>query len=72
MRQRSSNQSVQRPPTIMVWRKQKTRALRCAGKNYGLAGPYFAKRNFAACALAREAALRWTTPDFTALSMAET
>jgi hypothetical protein len=33
---------------------------------------HFVAKILAACAFAREAALRWTTPDFTALSMAET
>ena len=32
---------------------------------------YFAKTIFAVCALAREAAFLCTTPDFTALSIAE-
>src|SRR5690242_16828196 len=38
--------------------------------DYGMAY-YLAKTNFAACALAREAAFLCTTPDFTALSIAE-
>ncbi len=33
---------------------------------------YFAKTIFATWALAREAAFLWTTPDLTALSMADT
>lgn len=36
-----------------------------------LGGAYFAKTIFATFALAREAAFLCTTPDFTALSMAE-
>ena len=32
---------------------------------------YLANTNFAMCALAREAAFLWTTPDLVALSMAE-
>lgn len=32
---------------------------------------YLACANFEACALAREAAFLWTTPDFVALSIAE-
>ena len=57
----------------MAQKKQNPRH-KSAGLNYdeSVAGSYFAKRIFAACALAREAALRWTTPDFTALSIADT
>src|SRR5687767_6299351 len=35
-------------------------------------GVYFFAKTFAACVFARDAAFLWTTPDFTALSMAET
>ena len=34
--------------------------------------PYFAANTFAACDFARDAAFLCTTPDFTALSIAET
>ena len=72
MRQRSSNQSVfirvhprfkkkprgsvERGAEIFAWKRERV---------------YFAKRCFAACDFAREAAFLWTTPDFTALSIAE-
>ena len=44
---------------------------RGVGKGTGRTAGYFANTNFAACALARLAAFLWTTPDFTALSIAE-
>lgn len=50
--------------------RPKARGVKKTGKKKRPA--YFANRCFAACAFAREAAFLCTTPDFTALSIAET
>ena len=52
-------------------KNKKTRTENVRAQNRELVSVYFVKRTFAVCALAREAAFLCTTPDFTALSMAD-